>query len=79
MEQFRGVCSNAWCKAHFFYTTDDIKVEDGKSLHPRQCAKCFSFSEELSGGVEWKDKEYEGTRNDFLPHQIKYKVTNFKL
>ena len=36
------------------------------------------FYKELYG-VEWKDKEYEGSRFDGMPHQMKYKVTNFKL
>jgi hypothetical protein len=33
----------------------------------------------MSGGVEWKDKTYEGERFDGVAHQISYKVTNFKL
>ena len=84
--EYRGVCSNPWCKAHFIYTDDDMVLvsEDMRStdevkVPPRQCKKCISFDTELSGGVKWVDKEYEGSRNDGMPHEIKYKVTNFKL
>ena len=79
MEEFRGVCSNPWCKGHFIYTTNDIKIIDDKEVPPRQCKKCISFSTELSGGVIWEDKEYEGDRFDGQPHQIRYRVTNYKL
>ncbi len=79
MEQFKEVCSNPWCKGHFIYTLQDIIIDDGNEIHPRQCKKCQSFNNELSGGVDWKDKEYEGSRIDNTPHQIKYKVTNFRL
>ena len=94
MEQLRNVCSNAWCKAPFFYTENDmipVKTETPKSnkndsnsneiqkIAPKECPKCKSFDKQLSGGVEWKDKTYEGSRFDGMPHQIKYKVTNFRL
>jgi hypothetical protein len=79
MEIFNLVCSNPWCKAHFSYTElNFIKTEEGL-IHPKECLKCKSFSEEMSGGVEWKDKTYEGSRFDDKPHEIKYKVTNYKL
>ena len=54
-----------------------IKTEDGL-VHPKECNKCRSFDKELSGGVEWKDRTYEGSRFDDRPHEIKYKVTNYK-
>jgi hypothetical protein len=79
MEQFLKVCQNPWCKAHFYYTENDfINTEDGL-LPPNKCKKCLSFENELSGGIEWRDKTYEGSRWDGKPHQITYKVTNFKL
>jgi hypothetical protein len=53
-------------------------MDGDKKIYPSVCKKCKSFDTELSGGVEWKDKEYEGDIWDG-PHQIKYKVTNFKL
>lgn len=46
---------------------------------PKVCKKCLSFDNELSGGIEWIDKSYEGNRFDNEPHQIRYKVTNYKL
>ena len=46
---------------------------------PKVCKKCLSFDKELSGGIEWVDKSYEGNRFDNEPHQIRYKVTNYKL
>ena len=78
MESFKSVCSNPWCKGHFTYTElNFIKTEDGL-VHPKECKKCRSFDKELSGGVEWKDRTYEGSRFDDRPHEIKYKVTNYK-
>jgi hypothetical protein len=80
MEQLRSVCTNPWCKAHFIYSELDMKIDDkGNQTPPIVCNKCKSFNTELSGGVEWKDKEYEGSRWDSTPHEIKYKVTNFRL
>lgn len=78
MGNFKSVCSNPWCKAHFSYTDlNFVKTDDGL-IHPKQCQKCRSFDKELSGGVEWKDRTYEGPI-DNGPHEIKYKVTNYKL
>lgn len=78
METFNSVCSNPWCKAHFSYTElNFIKTDDGM-IHPKQCQKCRSFDKELSGGVEWKDRTYEGSI-DTGAHEIKYKVTNYRL
>jgi hypothetical protein len=93
MEQMRTVCTNPWCKAPFFYKESDMiplkndkrtsKIDDlldeVEKVPPTQCFKCKSFDTELSGGVEWKNKEYEGSRFDGMPHQLKYKVTNYKL
>jgi hypothetical protein len=93
MEEFRSVCRNPWCKAHFIYTENDMVVvkddkrsskidetlDESNKVAPMVCNKCRSFDSELSGGVEWKDKEYEGSRFDGMPHSISYKVTNFKL
>lgn len=75
MNELRAVCRNPWCKATFFYTEKDMLNEEA----PKQCNKCRSFESELSGGIEWKDQNYEGSRFDNRPHEIKYKVTNFKL
>lgn len=94
MEQFSSVCRNPWCKATFFYTENDFvfeKKETDKRLvknkqeeppakvPPIHCKKCQSFDKELSGGVSWQEKKYEGSRNDNMPHQIRYKVTNYRL
>ena len=79
MEEFMSVCSNPWCKSTFTYTESDFIKSEGDLIHPKQCKKCRSFCNEMSGGVEWKDKTYEGSRFDGMPHQISYKVTNFKL
>ncbi len=92
MEQMKTVCRNPWCKATFIYKDsdmvelkDDIRtskindvLDEVKKVPPSHCPKCRSFNDELSGGVEWKDKEYEGSRFDGMPHQLKYKVTNYK-
>lgn len=79
MEKFISVCSNPWCKAHFEYVKDDILTIDGVEQSPRICPKCKSFDSELSGGVTWNTKEYEGDRFDGESHQIKYRITNFRL
>ena len=55
-----------------------IKDEEVQKLPPTNCNKCKSFDTELSGGVEWKDRTYDGSRFDDMPHEIKYKVTNYK-
>jgi hypothetical protein len=68
-------CSNQWCKAPF--TFNDLELIDGQE--PKTCKKCQSFDTELSGGVTWQEREYEGSRYTNEPHQITYKVTNFKL
>lgn len=78
-EEFTSVCSNPWCKATFRYTENDFIKSEGQLIHPKECKKCKSFSNEMSGGVEWKDKTYEGDRFDGVARQISYKVTNFKL
>jgi hypothetical protein len=69
------ICSNQWCKARFSFSNSDLI--DGQE--PKTCKKCQSFDKELSGGVTWQDREYEGNRYTNEPHQITYKVTNFKL
>lgn len=89
MEQFRNICSNPWCKCQFFYTEKDMIInknfneknpseEEPEKIAPRECPKCKSFNTNLSGGVEWKDRNYEGSTFDGFPHQIRYKVTNYK-
>ncbi len=90
MEKMKALCRNPWCKATFFYTKEDMivpkidsrnKVDESlevEKIPPTICSKCKSFDTELSGGVEWKNKEYEGSRFDGMPHELKYKVTNYK-
>lgn len=87
-EEFRSVCKNPWCKVPFFYKESEMiikeevdsknKVINSEKRAPHECPKCRSFNKELSGGVEWKDKSYEGPRFDGSPHQIKYKITNYR-
>jgi hypothetical protein len=93
MEELKSICKNPWCKATFIYTENDmVIVKDDKrsskidevlnevnKVVPKVCHKCKSFDSELSGGVTWEDREYEGDRVDDKPHQIRYKVTNFKI
>lgn len=89
MEQFRNICNNPWCKCQFFYTEKEMipnknynvknpSEDEPEKLAPKECPKCRSFNNNLSGGVEWKDRNYEGSRFDNTPHQIRYKVTNYK-
>jgi hypothetical protein len=78
MEQLMGICKSPWCKGTFFYTEDEMTEIDGVKVPPHTCRKCRSFDTQLSGGVEWKDREYEGSRLDGMAHPIKYKVTNYR-
>ena len=73
------ICKNPWCKATFVYYEHEMIEVDGEMIPPKNCSKCRSFNDELSGGVTWTDKEYEGSRFDGKPHEIKYKITNFRL
>jgi hypothetical protein len=73
-----AICNNPWCKATFIYREVEMIDVDGVKTAPKTCSKCRSFDSELSGGITWNEKEYEGSRFDGTPHQIKYKVTNFK-
>jgi phage FluMu protein Com len=57
----------------------DNVLGEVQKVAPKECPKCKSFATELSGGVEWNTREYEGSRFDGMSHQIKYKVTNYKL
>lgn len=79
MEKLTAICKSPWCKVHFEYEESDVLVSGDLRTIPSTCPKCKSFDSELSGGVTWVDKEYEGSRFDGVPHQIRYKVTNFRL
>lgn len=68
MDVKRAVCQNPWCKATFEFT------EEAK---PIVCPKCKSFDKDLSGGVTWADKKYEGPMFDGMPHQIKIDVKKY--
>jgi hypothetical protein len=81
MKKLSAICQNPWCKAIFFYSENDmttIKGSDDK-IKPKSCNKCKSFNGDMSAGVVWEDRHYDGDRLDNKPHQIKYRVTNFKI
>jgi len=65
------ICKNLWCKCYF-----DVDIEEGEE-RPKQCPKCKSFDEELSGGVSWTDKTYEGSRFDGMPHRIAINIKKY--
>lgn len=71
MEQRSNICSNPWCKGTFFFTPKEDEKE------PSECPKCRSFDKDLSGGVTWTEKKYEGDRFDGMPHPIKVNVKNY--
>lgn len=93
MEELKTVCTNPWCKATFFYKEEDMIVnsndvrrnnidsvlDEVQKFPPKVCPKCKSFDTELSGGVTWNTREYEGSRYDGSPHEIRYRVTNYRL
>ena len=65
MEEKKSICKNPWCKATFIYTDDES---------PDECWKCQSCNSELSGGVSWTDKSYEGSRFDGQSHPISINI-----
>ena len=71
MEQRSKICSNPWCKGTFFFILKENETE------PKECPKCRSFDKDLSGGVTWTEKKYEGDRIDGMPHPIKINVKNY--
>ena len=66
--EYRLICNSPWCKATFV-----VNVEEEQEL-PKDCPKCRSFDNELSGGVTWTDKKYEGSRFDGQAHPININV-----
>lgn len=74
----RTVCKNPWCKGTFEYKEEEMTEVDGVMVPPQQCKKCKSFATDLSAGVEWKDKKYEGGRDDGMAHEISYRVNKYK-
>lgn len=60
-----AICSMPWCRAPFKYRGD---------VSPSMCGKCQSFDTELSGGVTWTEKNYEGSRMDGNAHPISINV-----
>jgi hypothetical protein len=64
-----AICSNPWCKVQFKYDTEKEK--------PKVCKKCRSFDTELSGGVTWTDKKYDGPRYDNNPHQMSMNIKRY--
>lgn len=65
MELNSAICDMPWCKATFQYQGDK---------KPDSCPKCRSFNNDLSGGVVWVEKKYEGSRIDGMSHLIDIKV-----
>lgn len=61
------ICKNPWCKVQISY--------DGEK--PLYCKKCNSFNNDLSGGVSWSDRVYDGPRFDGVPHMININVKNY--
>ncbi len=62
------ICANPWCKGQF-----KVKEIEGEEL-PKVCPKCKSFDNELSGGVVWENKKYEGKRHDGQAHETKINI-----
>lgn len=81
MQELKTVCANPWCKATFFYKEEDMTVlkSDGEEVKvsPKVCHKCKSFDNELSGGISWEERKYEGDPWSGA-QRIKYNVTNYK-
>lgn len=71
MENIKLVCSNPWCKSHF-----EFPINEGEK-YPTECSKCKSFDTQMSNGVSWETREYEGSRMDGMPHSFRYKINKF--
>src|SRR5690606_6199940 len=63
---------------HRFKKKSEIEEIKKSMIPPKQCYKCRSFNDELSGGIEWTDFKYDGPRFDGTPHEMNYKITTFK-
>ncbi len=77
------ICKNPWCRGTFVYQENDmieIFNEDGtfELFPPKTCPKCKSFNDELSDGVTWTDRTYEGDRSYFEPQSFKYRITKYR-
>ena len=59
------LCTMPWCRVRFAYDGDEA---------PTECPKCRSFDRDLSGGVTWTEKKYEGSRDDGMFHPIDIRV-----
>lgn len=87
----KSVCRNPWCKSHFYYTENDMIIVGVNKLNgkidelldhvekvpPTECPKCRSFNQELSGGVSWNEKKYEGSRDDGLAHPMSINISKY--
>lgn len=67
-ETKKAICRNPWCKGLFEYKGD---------VAPTSCPKCKSFDKDLSGGVTWTDKKYDGPRMDGTPHQTSINIKKY--
>lgn len=66
--KYKRTCDNFWCKAPYMVDKDEFKVNPKL----RQCPKCCSFDEELSGGVVNNgDMDFPGERFDGKAHPTK--------
>lgn len=75
----KTICKNPWCKSTFEYDESEMILSENSEMDPPlTCKKCASFDKELSSGISWTNKEYEGSRFDGMPHQMTYKVTTYK-
>lgn len=66
-----ALCRNPWCKAQF-----RVNIYPGEPL-PKVCNKCKDFDENLSNGVTFTEKKYEGNRNDGNTHEVKIDVNDY--
>jgi hypothetical protein len=74
----KTVCRNPWCKSTFEYKDYDLEIVNGEEVPPRFCKKCISFDKELSDGVKWENKHYEGNPFKGDATEVSYKIKNYK-
>lgn len=77
MQELKTVCCNPWCKATFSYKEEDMTILNNDKIPPKVCPKCKSFDTEMSDGVSWEERKYEGDPWSGT-HRIKYNITNYR-
>lgn len=72
-EKGKYICRNKYCKA----TYNEYKELYKESERYKMCKGCRKSNEELSGGVNFENKQYRGERFDKSKHETEFKFSDF--